>query len=143
MRNLGAYLIFIVFGLAVWLFSESAPFRSEVTVYPGWCSEARQDGKCKAKEEAANPTTYKALVGQQTVVYWSDDGAPSSMKSCAVRDVKNWSCQIGNGIGWYPDAKTELVDGVLFKTGSGGLDLINYQVPKWYWWWLRLNMSSR
>ena len=59
MKNVCALLIFIVFCIAVWLPSESAPFRSEVTVYLGWCSEARQIGRCKAKEEAANPTLGK------------------------------------------------------------------------------------
>ena len=140
MKAIGTYLIFIVFCIAVWLFTDSAPFRSEVTVYFGSCTEARQNSKCKAKEEAANPATYKAIVDQQTVVYWIGDGEPSRMTPCAVRDAKNWSCQIGNGNGLFPDAKTAMVDGALIKTGRGDLDEFFYQVPKWRWWWLKLNM---
>ena len=140
MKDIGTYLIFIVFCVAVWLCTESVPFRSEVTVYSGWCSEARQNSKCKAKEEAANPTTYKAIVDQQTVVYWIGDGEPSKMTPCAVRDAKNWSCQVGSGSNWFPDAKTAMVDGALIKSGGGGFDGLFYQVPKWRWWWLKLNM---
>ena len=126
-----------------WNWSDRFPFRDEFTVYLGFCPKERVGGVCPVAEEAANPTTYKVLVDQQAVVYWVGDGAPSKLEHCAVRDSRNWSCQIGDGK--EADIRRQLADGeygeVVFNSTLARPPAIFYQVPKWKWWMLHVGMK--
>src|SRR5262249_53101705 len=88
----------VSFGLVliavIWAFSEQNPFRSEVTVYYAFCAGGLKQGKCDTKEETSNTTTFKAMPDQQTVIYWYGDERPKRLQNCAVRDARNWSCQL-------------------------------------------------
>ena len=133
-----AFIAFVVVGL--WLFSEELPFQNEITVYQMFCTgEGRKDGKCKSKEETANPITYRAFVDQQTVIYWFEHSAPTRMRNCAVRDAKNWSCQLDDR--WQTEYK--MIDGALGKTSDNPIQPIFYQASKWRWWSVWLDQRMR
>jgi hypothetical protein len=121
----------IAMGAAAWLFSDHVPFQREVTVYLGWCPNTRTAGECAGGEEAGGITTYKAVEETQSVVYWSEDGAPSGMTKCAVRDASNWSC---------PLSETYVVSMAAGKTNDHPVfGMPYYQVSKARWWWLWLH----
>lgn len=131
--------------VVLWLFSESLPFQNEVTVYKMFCTGGLKQGKCNSKEETANPTTFKALVDQQTVIYWhGEKDPPNRLLHCAVRNARNWSCQLGNTLEDNPKIQWVMVDGeyreVVEKPFISSNEIF-YQVPKWYWWWIRLSQG--
>jgi len=130
---------------ALWAFSDSLPFQNEVTVYKMFCTGGLKEGKCNSKEQTANPTTFKVLVDQQTVLYWhGGNDAPKRLVHCAVRNTQNWSCQLGNRLEDDPKYQWEMVDGryrdVVQKPALSSQELF-YQVPKWYWWWVRFSQD--
>jgi hypothetical protein len=135
-----AFLVVAVIGApigALWAFSDSLPFHQDVTVYVVSCAGNYSDKKC-AKEVPVTRVTFKAIVDQQVVVHWSsEDGVPEKVTNCAVRDTDNWSCKGSAGL----DGVSKMVDGKFndgfvgaSATGIGALR----QVPKWYWWWVKL-----
>ena len=142
MSTVIGWLIFPTLGVLIWLFSGSLPFQSEVIVYNAFCPTPRVKEKCAAGEETAYPTTYKALPDQQVVVYWSaGNGRPEKYEHCAVRDAKNWTCH-------YDQADGERIylytmgDGDYTETVARGHLASNfYGVPKWNWYWIKLNQS--
>lgn len=119
-------------------------FDSEVTVYNMFCTKGRVNGACASIEETANPTTYKVLVDQQSVVYWIDHGAPVRFPYCAVRNVQNWSCkyETGNEI---PEREYTMTDGYFSETEKDGTigGSIFYQVSGWHWWSIWLAQKLR
>jgi len=143
-------LAILVSGLA-WLFSDSLPIGSEVTVYRLFCKGVTGDrqtglpvGQCQAKEETANPTTFKVFVERQTVVYWTgENDTPYRLRHCAVRDARNWSCQLGEFLEEEPAIEWHVRDGELRKDYSNlSLYMASgsrfYSVSKRRWWWVRL-----
>jgi hypothetical protein len=146
-EELGSAISLCIIAIIVtcfWLFSEALPFRTETTVYRLFCTGALTQGKCNAKEETANPSTYKAFVDQQTIVYWFENSpGPKRLQHCAIRNAKNWSCQLGNQLEDNPRYEWQMIDGQLRENGPTALsrDLF-YQVPKWRWWlvWLEEKM---
>jgi len=129
--------------LLLWAFSESLPFRSEVTVYNMFCTGERKGGQCDAEEQTANTATYKAFAEQQTVVYWyGDNDAPKRLWHCAVRDARNWSCQWGVRLEQLPELEYQMVNGEFSEYAPGVPDHrtpgVFYRVSKWHWWlvWL-------
>lgn len=133
--------IFVVLVIAVlWLVSEDLPFKSEITVYQMFCiGEGRKGNKCESKEETANPITYKAIVEQQTVVYWFEKSAPTRLRDCAVRNAKNWSCRRGDTF----QTEYKMIDGTLSETSESPAQPIFYPAPKWHWWLVWLNERMR
>ena len=138
-----AFWVGLVFSL--WNWSDRLPFATEVTVYHGFCPKPRVNSVCEQGEEAANPTTYKALVDQQAIVYWTGGSAPSKLERCAIRDAHNWSCRLGtrraddvDEIKWILNDGdfSETVDPLGVRVAS-----IFYQVPKWRWWLLNWGIN--
>jgi hypothetical protein len=126
---------------ALWAFSDSLPFRREVTVYLAFCPGGRTSGQCKANEEYANPTTYAANADSQNVVYWSWGTAPRRYSQCAVRNAWNWSCPLGSPADPTP-AYVQMIDGQIDERFRLSKEELFYQVPKWYWWLLRLTSKQ-
>lgn len=133
-KCIGYGILLAVFG-AFWLFVDHLPFSDERTVYLGYCTTQRVADVCSAKEESANPTTYRATAGDTHVVYWVNGTAPRSYGKCAVRDAGNWSCQIDESY------EVGLVDGKLFERTSVYANPF-CQVPKWRWYWLWVHTKS-
>jgi len=117
----------------LWNYSDSLPLTSEVTVYLGWCPDARVNGECRKGEEAGNPTVYKAMADQQVVVYWTGKNPPAKLEHCSVRNARNWSCTLA-------DWTRSMVDGEYSET-SNPLNLY-YPVPKYKWYWLDWNTNK-
>ena len=84
------FLLSIIFitVTGLWAFSESLPFRQEVTIYTAFCNGELKDGKCKSTEHTLSNHTYKPMVDKQVVVHWRDNWAPERYDQCVVRDVK-------------------------------------------------------
>jgi hypothetical protein len=119
---------------AIWLFSGSLPFESEVTVYRMFCTGSVKNGACYSKEETSGRTSYKAIVEAQSVVYWGEDYTPASYRHCAVRNTRNWSCSDGD-----PDVvhwEHKMVDGEFSERRTPHIPSIDlfYVVPRWKWW---------
>jgi len=127
-----AILILIVTFLG-WYYASSDIFSDEVTVYNLWCSKERIDGKCLGKEEPANPITYKALVDQQTVIYWFEGGALTKLDNCAVKDSENWSCESGSYHHY-------MINGIYHEDYPHKVKSTFYQGPRWKWTFLYLKM---
>jgi hypothetical protein len=130
----------------LWAVSESFPFHSEITVYNLFCTDGLKQGKCDSKEETANLTTYKALVEQQTVIYWQGKkDVPHRLRRCAVRNARNWSCQFGNELEDDPTIKWQMVDGEYSEIVQMpfAMQPMFYPVSKWYWWWIWLCEKTR
>lgn len=127
----------------LWAFSHLLPFQSDVTVYNMFCTGGLSNGKCSSKEETANPSTYRALADQQTVLYWnSNTDAPKRLQHCAVRDTRNWSCQLEDKLEESPKIQWQMVGGEFREVVEKpfiSAQSIFYAVPKWYWWWVRLS----
>jgi hypothetical protein len=117
---------------ALWVFSDSLPLADEITVYTAYSDGEREGGTCIAKEHALSKRTYKALVDQQMVINWRDGNAPESLTKCAVRNARNWSCESSYG-------SVLMVDGAYHDPSSATF----YQVPKWYWWWLKATSGQK
>ena len=123
----------------VWALSDHLPLQSEVTVYQGFCPVARVNEQCPGKEEAAGVTTFKVLVNEQAVVYWSEGTAPQRPYRCAVRDTRNWSCTFDPPKdGEVNQPRWDMIDGDLHYVGTDAApgSAIFYQIPKAKWWWL-------
>ena len=133
-----------VFGLVliavIWAFSEHLPFRGEVTVYYAFCAGGLKQGKCDTKEETSNTTTFKAMPEEQTVTYWYGDERPKQLQKCAVRDARNWSCQLETMTG---PTKWQMVNGEFRETPFTQFTAPYYQVSKSYWWMLWLAEKFR
>ncbi|MHB8474259.1 MAG: hypothetical protein ACYDC8_15705 [Gammaproteobacteria bacterium] len=125
---IGIVVVAAVLLVGPWVFSESFPFQSEITVYNMFCTKGLENGKCNSKEETAGRVTYKPIIEKQSVVYWIEDGAPKIVNGCAIRDAKNWSC--GGASDIY---KSSMVNGDYSEEPS-----IFYAAPKWHWWQVRL-----
>lgn len=128
-------LLFILFAapfIALWAFDYSLPFSDEETVYTTICHGVRKDGDCRGKEEPLDKTTYKALADQQIVIFWGDNTSPSRLEGCAVRNTRNWSCPQDLGY------TSEMIDGQYKLQTASSI----YQVPKWYWWWLKFRQQK-
>jgi len=128
----------------VWLFWDSiavkVPFRTEISVYWLNCDGQKVNGVCRGTEHTADLTTYKVLVKQQDVLYWSGTGPLHHYKNCVVRDLKNWTCQ-WEGPDKVSMATIRMEDGNLSQPLNSPLIPPSqpfYQVPKWKWWkvWL-------
>ena len=125
----------------LWAFSDSLPFQDEITVYKMFCTQGRKDGKCNSIEQIANPTTYKASVEQQLVIKWTGNSAPIRYDKCAVRNARNWTCIFSDQPDLLSDVRDEMVDGQFRHISSSIWNVPSpfYDVPKWYWWWIKLN----
>ena len=132
----------------IWLFADHLPWQNEVVVYKLFCVGGRHGDVCPTHEETANRTTYKALVDQQTVVYWSEDGEePRRFGRCAVRDSKNWTCQFESAADATPLYVHRMIHGAYSETASpeafGGPSTdVFYPVAKWRWWLVRLRSAG-
>lgn len=147
MNLIGPIFFVAVIGL-LWVFGERFPFWSEVTVYQAYCKEGRKDAECMSQEENTEPLTYKFVTEQQSIVYWlGDEGAPSKYNNCAIRNARNWSCILGDSRArGGPVVEKRMVGGEVYDFVDYQRvenDLTFYQVPKWYWWWLRFNAWNR
>lgn len=136
MKALLALIVLIVLVAGVpWVFSESLPFGSEVTIYQVFCKDIVRQGVCASKEEIARSVTYKVFPEQQTVVYWyGTNDPPKRYRNCAIRDKFNWSCQLGVTPKDEPDATMDMVDGERREQWMHSLPSLFYAVPKWRWW---------
>lgn len=134
-----AFLIVAVIGTPIgvlWAFSDALPFHQDVTIYVVSCAGSYSDNNC-TKEVPVTRSTFKAIVDQQVVIHWSSENAtPVKLTGCAVRDVDNWSCK--------GDAElnaSKMIDGAFYDgvvgTSATGIGALR-QVPKWYWWWVKL-----
>ncbi len=138
--------LFVLQFVALWAFSESLPFRDEITVYQTFCTGARKDEVCKSKEEAADQMTYQVSTDQQTVIFWIVNGdAPERLQQCAVRNAKNWSCRDERIKNTFV---REMINGqyrlsIEPDIYSGASDHAYYQVPKWRWWWVRITQEMK
>lgn len=140
------FSLLMVVVVSLWAFSDNLPFRDEVTVYHLFCTEGLKQGQCKSKEETAAPTTYKIYLDQQTVVYWTgDNAAPNRLRHCAIRNNRNWSCQLGSEFEVTPKYLWQMVDGEFQEIGNSPTALDNnfYQTSKWRWWWVWLTEKTR
>jgi hypothetical protein len=122
--------------LGLWAFSDSLPFQDEISSYIAFCPDGRKDGKCKSEEQAFDKITYKPIAESQVVIYWRDGSLTRRYADCAVRNSKNWTCKV--------EGKS---DPTLMMEGSYQDEFLLasdrfYQVPKWYWWWLKLNANT-
>lgn len=117
--------------VGLWAFSDSLPFQEEVTTYTALCGGEFKDGKCKSKEQALSNHTYKPIVDKQMVVHWGENGVPERYDQCAVRNVRSWACEEAFG-------SAVMIDGNYRDRSSD----VFYQVPKWYWWWLKLGAKA-
>jgi hypothetical protein len=126
-------LILAVGGFFAWpLFDRT---RSEITVYPLFCTKGRVNGVCTSEEQTANPTTYKTFPDQQSVIYWTGDGAPTRFTSCAVRDVSNWRCSFGKGAEYSMSGGdyAEVVEPPMFSSTT-----LFYPVSRLRWWVVKI-----
>jgi hypothetical protein len=143
MKGLTGWLIVAVLVGVPW-FAFDSPFGA-VTVYIAFCPQEFRQGYdgCTKGEEVGNPTTYNAIVDAQTVVYWTQDTKPRRLRVCAVRDQKNWSCELGDTpapAAGPPPLEWSMVDGRFIDASMlPGMQPIFYQVPKWKYYliWLR------
>lgn len=132
-------IIFIVAVLiGLWVFADSLPFVSEINVYQGFCPNgARGSGLCPAGEEAANPVTYKADARSQSVVHWVRDSKVWKFETCAVRDVRNWTCTGQTVLGGGGIIDHIMINGeyteVVTTASNYKQPEVFYQVPKWRW----------
>lgn len=133
-------VLLILVSIAGWYFGDR--FGNETTVYRAFCAGNRENLECKSGEETANPTTYKAIIEQQTVVYWTGDSHPYRFRFCAVRDARNWACK--------DEAETEIATVRYVMSNGDYLELVDaplratkgdvfYIVSKFRWWKLRLS----
>ena len=143
-----SFLVFMVFVFGLpWLLSESwnYPFRTEVTVYLAFCPDGVQsaDNGCSKGEQNANPMSYKAVPATQTMLWWGNDGAPHTLKVCAVRDAFNWSCELGEKPAGPGERSFvyQMVDGNYSDVSNiPGYVPIFYQVSKFHWYWNKLKI---
>lgn len=126
----------------VWLCSDQIPLGDEIIQYTISCDGWRQKKECKGEIRAEPRETYKASVEQQTVLYWSeDDPVVKRYPRCAVRDSRNWSCEVvADG---SPPNETSEFKHVMINGSSAYLTPFvtepNFQnVPKWRWWRAKL-----
>ena len=136
-----AALPLIAVAVCIWLFSDNLPFQKEIVVYPLFCPGGRHDAACPKLEETANRTTYKALVDQQTVIYWTEDGdEPKRFARCAVRDSENWVCRHEASPEVVPSHVYRMIHGSYTETTTSpwvnSTDIF-YPVSKWHWWLIR------
>jgi hypothetical protein len=121
------------------------PFENEITIYMLSCSGEQVSGVCRGNETTDVPFTYKVLVDQHSVWYWTDTfSKPRRLPFCAVQDTKSWLCQwesneipksrFGMMAGKYVEIPTCITD-----TTTSAF----YQVPIWRWWlaWLHERFS--
>ena len=124
------------------LFAINNSFQNEVTVYNMFCTEGLKEGKCTSKEGTANPTTYKVIFEQQTIIYWSGNNtAPNRLQNCAIRNTKNWSCQLSHSWESEPKIEWQMVNGQFQKKvapQSYFLPRVFYQTSVVHWWWIWL-----
>jgi hypothetical protein len=120
----------------------SIPAENEVTVYMLSCEGEQVGETCQGSERTDTPFTYKVLVDRQSVWYWPmDDLSRSSRFSmCAVRDSKNWLCQMESGEA--SQSIFEMTSGKYAEIEActtGPAHTVFHQVSMWQWWvvWLR------
>jgi hypothetical protein len=115
--------------------------RNEITVYTMFCPKSRVNGVCASDEQTSIPTSYKAFPDQQSVIYWTGDGAPTRFPSCAVRDVSNWRCQIASP-GEAPRIEYLMSDGNFTEVARAPMIAsteLFYPVSRWHWWTVKLS----
>lgn len=122
---ISTFLLILILSCVGWYYATSDVFSDEVTVYNFWCPEERVNGECLGKEELANPIKYKALVDQQTVMYWFNGSRLTKLNNCVVKDYENWSCEEGR-------YKTYMINGVIRGDYDHKVELF-YQGPRWKW----------
>lgn len=140
-RTFGDYAALAVSVGAIWFISGWNPLGGEVKQYIAYCSEEIQNDKCPVREIPSIVATYKASYDNQAVVTWIDDGPPSRLKNCAVRNAKNWSCTRDPAAATLVD---QMVDGEY--TLKRDVDLVPdsitqkhwHSIPKWKWWLLKI-----
>ncbi len=123
--------------LGLWAFSDLLPFTTEATVHEAFCSEKRANAVCNGKETVFGKTTYKVFPDQQIVIAWDDITSLRRLENCAVRDSHNWRCRQESG-SHLTLREGEFEDSLVPTTPTSQF----YQVPKWYWWWLKLNANT-
>ena len=125
---LNALVVIVVITLGIFLYADSNYWKNEVTVYTIYHNAKT------SKDETMIPTTYKTLNEKQVVVHWVEGFAPSSYEQCAIRDYKNWKCDIKSSI--VEPYEIQMLDG---KLTDSPLKLKESEiVPKWKWWLVRI-----
>lgn len=120
---------FAIIWAAVWI-SDWSPLGTQYSTYEIYCAAPNANGECSAKDKVlGTKTTYRPNKDLQSVVYWTEDYAPSKYDNCAIVDAENWSCANGNQTHHMSSGK---LDGLVFGAGSPQL------IKKWEWWLLRI-----
>lgn len=131
-----AVLLLVFFGLLadVLILHISPALSGEVVIYNAFCPAARLNGQCKANEEWSGRWTYEANSDRQFVLNWGEDGEPSRYENCAVRDSRNWSCDLGKNFSGDSD-KITMIQGEVNKDFA--IQPFYRVSPEW-WYFLRL-----
>jgi hypothetical protein len=135
------FLVSIIFIVAIpsiglWAFSDSLPFQDEISSYIAFCPDGRKDGKCKSEEQAFDKITHKAIAESQVVIYWRDGSLTRRYADCAVRNSKNWTCNVEGR-----SDPTLMMEGAYQDEFLLASDRF-YQVSKWHWWWLKIDSKA-
>ncbi|MGZ5200043.1 MAG: hypothetical protein ACXWC4_09765 [Telluria sp.] len=105
----------IAISLAIWL-GDSYIHRNEVTRYQLFCTTKWENGACSGRVENANKTVYKSDFEHQVVLSMSEGGQPVRMKTCAVWNEANWSCETQYEDGLF--VAQRMNDGVYVEEGN-------------------------
>ena len=106
----------------------------EAVAYRAFCPSVRVNDKCPKGEEWSNREWFKPNPEMQYVVYWYDGSGVNKYSNCAVRDRRNWSCQLGKGVdGSY--LQNSMSDGIYHDEYT---DSPFYNVSASEWWTLKI-----
>lgn len=114
----------------------------EITVYPISCSKPYIHSTCPDLLIPLNRTTNRVFVEKQNVIYWMpdfNDNPPSRLEKCAVRDVRNWSCEYPDSSGKVSMASGHLIEEQSNADNMSSLPQVQY-VSQIEWWRLQFGL---
>ncbi len=122
----------ILFALVIASISACSDKSEEITSYPMLCEKKLVVGECEANAIPLNRETFKVYASSQQVVSWVPGirETPIRLEKCAVRDSRNWKCQLpGN------EGEVGFTDGEYNEKLSRPREGNFYYVHARNWWW--------
>ena len=122
--------------LVVMVFISACSDESEnITSYPMLCKSILVAGECEANAIPLNRETFKVYASSQQVVSWVPgiSETPIRLEKCAVRDSRNWKCQLPRNEGEVGFTNGEYHENLYKPRGD---DFYYTHALKWWWQYL-------